>query len=243
MPDAQADLTFDLDGCIERWRQRLLSSGVISDASVDELEDHLRHELSGLLGQGLSAQEAFQVAAMRCGRPDELSAEYAGDNQAGVWSRRVGWMVGGYLACMVFAGTVNWIAGLAAWVGVSSGLNTAVIVPAMFVVASLCVGTAVFAIAWAGGSMPERTLGRWRVPSWARRSGWGLAMLGVVLIPWVIIANNMFQGLVVFPTVSSAEMGRIAIALSTFNLVLPAVGPLTLLILWRWLSRRAGSAS
>lgn len=74
---------FDLNKAIAGWRQDLNAQRTMHAADLDELEDHLREEIGGLMAGGLSEEEAFQVARMRLGSPGELGGEFAMADPAG----------------------------------------------------------------------------------------------------------------------------------------------------------------
>lgn len=66
-----------LEKRIERWRESLAQSETITDADIDELENHLREEIGVLQQTGLSEQEAFLVAHYRLGETPQLEEEFA----------------------------------------------------------------------------------------------------------------------------------------------------------------------
>ena len=67
---------FDLNLAIRRWRAKLNQSPTVSSQSADELESHLRDSSIALESAGLSAEEAFMVAAKRMGTTVSLEEEY-----------------------------------------------------------------------------------------------------------------------------------------------------------------------
>ncbi len=71
---------------IEQWREYVVRApGVGHD--VDELEDHLRHQIAELTAAGLSEDEAFLVAVKRMGDLDELSREFAREHSGRLWKQ------------------------------------------------------------------------------------------------------------------------------------------------------------
>jgi hypothetical protein len=91
---------FDLNKAIAGWRQEMSAQQTIRDTDLDELEDHLRSEIEGLTGSGLSAEEAFQVARMRLGKPGDVAGEFAIADPDSRRSFRMRWMVVGALALL-----------------------------------------------------------------------------------------------------------------------------------------------
>jgi len=66
-----------IEGQIREWRSYLLRRRTVHRVDVDELEDHLRSEISELGAAGLSEDESFLVAIKRIGGISELSREFA----------------------------------------------------------------------------------------------------------------------------------------------------------------------
>jgi hypothetical protein len=78
-----------LEDQIGAWRVHLRGSRAISAADAEELEDHLRQEIHGLIEQGLSADEAFLVAVKRIGAIDTLTREFAREHSDRLWKQLV----------------------------------------------------------------------------------------------------------------------------------------------------------
>lgn len=78
-----------LEAQIEQWRSYLLRRQAIHSVDVAELEDHLREQVSGLIGAGLDAEEAFLVAVKRMGDLDALSREFAREHSDRLWKQLV----------------------------------------------------------------------------------------------------------------------------------------------------------
>ena len=74
---------------ISEWRSYLLRRRTIHDVDVDELEDHLRSEISDLGAAGLSGDESFLVAIKRIGGVNELSREFARERSSRLWKQLV----------------------------------------------------------------------------------------------------------------------------------------------------------
>lgn len=71
------------------WRTYLLRRNALSDADVDELEDHLRGVMASLSEVGLSPDEAFLVAVKRIGAVDALTREFAREHSDRLWKQLV----------------------------------------------------------------------------------------------------------------------------------------------------------
>ena len=72
---------FDLNPAIQRWREQLGQSPAFRRENIDELEAHLRDSVAALQSQGLSAEEAFMVAAKCVGKGSSITAEFAKVNR------------------------------------------------------------------------------------------------------------------------------------------------------------------
>lgn len=74
---------------IREWRSYLLRRQDIGRTDVDELEDHLRNQMSELGSAGLSEDESFLVAIKRLGGINELSREFARERSSRLWKQLV----------------------------------------------------------------------------------------------------------------------------------------------------------
>ncbi|MBE0535283.1 MAG: hypothetical protein IH624_06390 [Phycisphaerae bacterium] len=101
---------FDLTNAVENWRRELSQSEAIAAADLNEMETHLREEIEGLAGRGLTEEEAFVIAARRLGSAGDLTCEFAKVNGAFIWQRRLFWMLAGVMLFMV----AHAVAGVAA---------------------------------------------------------------------------------------------------------------------------------
>jgi hypothetical protein len=74
---------------IAEWRAYVASSAGVNGRDVDELEDHLRHQIAELNAVGLTDDEAFLVAVKRMGDLDDLSREFAREHSGRLWKQLV----------------------------------------------------------------------------------------------------------------------------------------------------------
>jgi hypothetical protein len=74
---------------IAEWRAYLLNAAGVNGHDVDELEDHLRHQIAELSAVGLAPDEAFLVAVKRMGDVDALSREFAREHSGRLWKQLV----------------------------------------------------------------------------------------------------------------------------------------------------------
>ena len=78
-----------LEGQIEQWRTYLRHRQAIRPVDIEELEDHLRDQVSSLVDAGLSEDEAFLVAVKRMGALDTISNEFAREHSERLWKQLV----------------------------------------------------------------------------------------------------------------------------------------------------------
>ncbi len=78
-----------LEERIAEWRAYLSHRQAIHAVDVDELEDHLRNQVSDLQASGLDEEEAFLIGVKRIGNLDTLSREYAREYSERLWKRSV----------------------------------------------------------------------------------------------------------------------------------------------------------
>lgn len=228
-----------MDDLIQQWRRSLDS---LSEPQIDELEDHLREQLTKLDGLELNNEEALTIAAMRCGRPSELAREYVNANPAAVWSRRLMWMVAGYLAVslinlMVFIPVQN--VGIIGWQQLGLPLRWTIALAVLGVSVIMCL---VLAVAIPG--IIHRTnrgigisnryafLHRWRYAA-------GGIMLALFLLPWLTGAARIGWSHLMFQGLSNEQIGHVAIAASITSMIIPLAAPLMLWILACALRRHA----
>jgi hypothetical protein len=78
-----------IEAQIREWRFYLQRRRTIHHVDVDELEDHLRSQISELGAVGLSGDESFLVAIKRLGGVNELSREFARERSSRLWKQLV----------------------------------------------------------------------------------------------------------------------------------------------------------
>src|SRR5687767_6081101 len=74
---------------IAEWRAYVANDPAVNGHDVDELEDHLRHQIAELNAAGLTADEAFLVAVKRMGDLDALSREFAREHSGRLWKQLI----------------------------------------------------------------------------------------------------------------------------------------------------------
>jgi hypothetical protein len=74
---------------IAEWRAYVAEAPGVNGRDVDELEDHLRHQIAELNAAGLTNDEAFLVAVKRVGDLDTLAREFAREHSGRLWKQLV----------------------------------------------------------------------------------------------------------------------------------------------------------
>jgi hypothetical protein len=75
---------------IAQWRAYVGDAPAVNGHDVDELEDHLRHQIAELNAAGLAEDEAFLVAVKRMGDLDAVSREFAREHSDRLWKQLLG---------------------------------------------------------------------------------------------------------------------------------------------------------
>ncbi|HVV58190.1 MAG TPA: permease prefix domain 1-containing protein [Gaiellaceae bacterium] len=94
---------------IAEWRTFVAGAPAVDGHDVDELEDHLRHQIAELNVAGLTDDEAFLVAVKRMGDLDAVSREFAREHSDRLWKQLLGPgeaaspAPGGWVEALVFA--------------------------------------------------------------------------------------------------------------------------------------------
>jgi len=78
-----------LEEQIAKWRTYLRRRQAVHGPDVEELEGHLRDQLTALTEAGLAGDEAFLVAVKRMGSLDALSREFARAHSERLWKQLV----------------------------------------------------------------------------------------------------------------------------------------------------------
>lgn len=82
-------MSAELESQIDQWRGYVQHQQAIAWADVEELEDHLRDQVSELTSSGLSEDEAFLIAVKRMGKLDDISREFARAHSERLWKQLV----------------------------------------------------------------------------------------------------------------------------------------------------------
>jgi hypothetical protein len=79
-----------LESLIAEWRDHVSRAPGVNGHDVDELEAHLRDQISDLGAAGLTEDEAFLIAVKRLGDVDDMAREFATEHSGRLWRQFVG---------------------------------------------------------------------------------------------------------------------------------------------------------
>jgi hypothetical protein len=79
-----------MESQIAEWRTFVAGAPAVNGHDVEELEDHLRHQIAELNAAGLTDDEAFLVAVKRMGDLDVVSREFAREHSDRLWKQLLG---------------------------------------------------------------------------------------------------------------------------------------------------------
>ena len=170
---------FELETAIADWRKSLLITGTLSEDAANELECHLRENVERLKGGELSESEAFVIATMRLGSPDQLGAEYQKVYGGNLASKRLVWMAGGYVGGIVVTGLINGAAAIIAAMTMLAGFPA--IVAGVVAIVVMAIGWSILFKYLTGA---DSSWLAWRHPM----------MLAGVLVIGAIVGNAMGLG-------------------------------------------------
>ena len=74
-----------LESLIDEWRNHVSQANGVGGHDIEELETHLREQITDLGGSGLAPDEAFLIAVKRLGDIDDLSREFALEHGGRLW--------------------------------------------------------------------------------------------------------------------------------------------------------------
>lgn len=228
---------FQLESALKDWRTRMVQHGTVASADVDELESHLRDDMEQLVEQGLSEAEAFLVAAHRLGTPSELAAEYGKVNTALVWTRRVFWMLTGFMAVSLLLAVVS-TAGQ--WVSTGAMLTGLAESPAMrvglqFGFLAVLIVSLVALLARGDGRriLVEAADRLWIV---ARRHPVTL-LVGALLLYFAVRAAGIGRQIVLVQMFQPEIIGQEAYYNACYRLAVSVIVPLLIFALMAWIWR------
>ena len=91
---------FNLEQSIAEWRRQMLAAGIKSPVPLEELESHLREEISRQIELGINEQHAFKISVGQIGEADLIKDEFKKIKPEGNMKKLM--MIILALFCMVF---------------------------------------------------------------------------------------------------------------------------------------------
>lgn len=88
---------FNLNQKTNEFSQQLLSYNSLKPEDREELISHLEIEISELVDNGLSEEEAFYISKQRLGNLESIEDEFSIINSGFLWQKRFFWLAAGYL--------------------------------------------------------------------------------------------------------------------------------------------------
>jgi hypothetical protein len=225
---------------IQDWREALNCREVCGASDLDELELHLREEITNLTETGLSPAEAFMVASGRLGDALPLAQEFAKVNPNAVFHRRLLWMSAGVLGYMLATycatGLSKCVALLAAQGGLR-GYGLGLVVESLHIVLLIAGVLGIVYLIKHHASRPAlpKCLGSLRNK--------------VILISTVAVIDiALFLGPILFTVLTARilrpeDFGKMAMVAAYVNFFLPIAASLFLVVLVIKLSTPVGKAA
>ena len=110
---------FDLESSLSEWRRQMRSAGLNAGRGLDELESHLREEISALKSAGTAEAEAFEQAVAHLGSPQSVCTEFNKLRVGHIWAVKIGsgvWLaailaVAGWLVRRLMVGRLDLVLG------------------------------------------------------------------------------------------------------------------------------------
>jgi hypothetical protein len=176
---------------IAQWRAYLRRRRAIDAPDVEELEGHLRDQVTALTEAGLAPDEAFLVAVKRMGSLDALSREFAREHSERLWKQLV-------------------ITSGAAGESKQAARTQTLVVLGLAVAAALAIkAPALFGLRLGGGDEPfyARNASLFVLPQLAGYFAWrrGLDVMSCVWVALAFAAAGVFAN--VFPFAARSDTG------------------------------------
>ena len=191
---------FDLEHSIAEWRRQMLAAGIESSAPLEELEAHLREDITQRMKSGSDASQAFDAASKSFGQPYELKREFqrAGEplearlvKLIGIGCGTVAFLFMLWTLFILFLCEAAWTAKLAGLGGVAAAVLTWKynhgFLPAIrnqelraVIGLACCVGSLLWIKYFIANFLPQLIIKRWGLPN-------GL-LLAEFLWSWTIMA-------------------------------------------------------
>jgi hypothetical protein len=205
-----------------------MAGEAMGGCDLDELEDHLRDGIDARVARGFSAEEAFVVARHDLGSGVALEAEFGKINRSRTRSRRLLWMIAGYLGINFLISLIDLLQAAAGLIAIYFGGVGVQVASWSAIVISLLGYGLLMTLIMIG------VRGKLRIPapmSRALRDSPGLALstgLLAILGLWPL-RSLVFMWFARF--VNPADFGQLTLSLAWFNLAMTMLVPLALCLM------------
>jgi hypothetical protein len=211
--------SFNLNRAIQSWRDDLGQSPAFRGENLDELESHLRDSAAALESCGLSAEEAFLIAAKRMGGSGTLEREFGKVNQETLWLDRLFWMLIGLQVWGFISGAI----GLVTRNALVFGLNGAgydfkahgyTIPTILFTLVNLAGFAGSLTFCWWLFQRKGQRLGRWLGRWLHRRTTWVVTFGAFYLLAFSFSLAQWGMQSLLFTSLDRERIGEIAVSQS-----------------------------
>jgi len=224
----------DVEQRIANWRTDLTESQALSPSDMDEMENHLREEVTNLQTTGLSPTEAFLVAQYRLGETDALAIEFRKINTEWNSLKRLTWMA---LGAFIYLVSSYVVAGI--WhVGIAAATHyraTGVTMLALSIITKIILIAAALGLFWIIGRLWLHSESGRRWPAFSHHK---LMLLCTTLVvaDLTLIASQLLFRMAVMQNLGPRPFGSLSMFSAYAGLIWIFFGPLvaaTLVIVFR----------
>ena len=235
--------SFDLNRAIQQWRENLGQSPAFRSENLNELESHLRDSVATFETRGLSAEEAFLVAARRIGASSALEPEFGKVNGQAIWLDRFFWMLMGNQVWAFISGAIGLVTGNALLLGLHGvgydfKSHGHTILVALFTLVHLAGFAGSLALCWWLFCRKGQRFGRWLNRLLYRRATWVLAFVTLYLLSLSIPLISGGTLTLLFTAIGRETVGEIAFPESYSSIIMHLTTPVVFIGLTLFLARK-----
>jgi len=235
--------SFDLNRAVQQWRENLGQSPAFRGENLNELESHLCDSIATLQTCGLSAEEAFMVAATRIGKGNALEPEFGKVNGQAIWIDRLFWMLIGYQVWGFVSGAIGLVTGNALLLGLHGvgydfKSHGHTILVALFTLVPLAGFAGSLALCWWLFCRKGQRFGRWLNRLLYRRATWVLAFVTLYLLSLSIPLISGGAVTLLFTAFGRETVGEIVLPESYSSIIMHVTTPVVFIGLTLFLARK-----
>lgn len=235
--------SFDLNRAIREWRENLAQSPAFRSENLDELESHLRDSVTTLQTRGLSAEEAFMVAANRIGKGGALESEFGKVNRTAVWLDRFFWMLIGYQVWAFISGAIGLITRNALLFGLHGAgydfkAHSYAVPVTLIALVNLAGFAGSLALCWWLFCRKGQRFGRWLGRRLHHRATWALTFGALYLLSLSITLISWGTQSLLVTSVGRENIGAFYVSQSVSSAITFLITPAVLVGLTLFLARK-----